>query len=79
MAGRTLADAEADYAAVHAAWLKALKAESYSQSGKSVSRSRSADLKKQMMELSAEIKRLDRGGMRVRTIETDTDGTTETE
>lgn len=75
MAGRTLTDVEADYAAVHAAWLKALKAESYSVSGKSVGRSKSAELYKQMMVLDAEIKRLDRGGMRVRTIETDTDGT----
>jgi hypothetical protein len=74
MAGRTLAAAQADYNSVHEAWLKALKAESYSQGGKSVGRSKSKELYDQMMVLDSEIKRLSRGGMRVRSIETDTDG-----
>jgi hypothetical protein len=74
MAGRTAADALADYTAVRAAWLKSLTAESYGIGGRNLQRSKSESLKKQMLELDAEVKRLSRGGMRVRTIETDTDG-----
>ncbi len=66
MAGRTLADAEADYAAVHAAYLKALNAESSNLNGNSIQRSKSAELYQQMMQLDAEIERLSRGGMRIR-------------
>jgi len=66
MAGRTLADAEADYAAVHAAYLKALKAESTSLGDQSLQRPKSTELYKQMKELNAEIDRLSRGGMRIR-------------
>ena len=73
MAGRTAADALSDYTAVRAAWLKSLNAESYTVPGRSVGRSKSDALYKQMMTLDAEYKRLSRGGMRVRTIETDTD------
>jgi hypothetical protein len=66
MAGRTLADAEADYAAVHTAYLKALTAESSNLNGNSIQRSKSAELYQQMMQLDAEIERLSRGGMRIR-------------
>lgn len=74
MAGlRTAADVQAEYTAVRAAYLKALKAESYGEGGRNVQRPRAESLRKQMLELESEYKRLSRGGMRVRTIETDTD------
>ncbi|MHB8109774.1 MAG: hypothetical protein ACYDHW_07050 [Syntrophorhabdaceae bacterium] len=67
MSGRTLADAEADYTAVHAAYLKALQSEEYrTGGGNSNRRSKSEELYRQMMALDAEIKRLSRGGMRIR-------------
>lgn len=67
MAGRTLADAQADYTAVHTAYLKAIKAEEYTTGDNaSLRRSKSDDLYRQLMRLDAEIKRLSRGGMRVR-------------
>ena len=63
---RTLAQAQSDYDAVHAAWLDALKAESMSQSNgtatKSMSRPASAQLYDQMMKLSQEISRLSGNG-----------------
>lgn len=66
MAGRTLADVQADYTAVHAAYLKALEAESYGIGDKNLKRPRSQELYEQMKQLDAEIKRLSRGGMRIR-------------
>ncbi len=66
MAGRTLADAQADYTAVHAAYLKALEAEAVGLDQKSIRRPRSQELYEQMKQLDAEIKRLSRGGMRIR-------------
>ena len=62
---RTLAEAQAEYTAVRAAYLKALKAESYGVSGVSISRPRSADLRKQIDQLAEEIFRLSNGGIRV--------------
>ena len=62
---RTLAQAEEEYTAVRAAYLKALNAESYGVSGVSVSRPRSGDLRKQMDQLAEEIYRLSNGGIRV--------------
>jgi hypothetical protein len=67
MAGRTLANAQADYDAVHGAYLKALQSEEYrTGGGNSNRRSKSDELYKQMMTLDAEIKRLSRGGLRIR-------------
>lgn len=66
MAGRTLADAQADYTAVHAAYLKALASEEYRTDHGSNRRSKSEELYKQLKELDAEVKRLSRGGMRIR-------------
>jgi hypothetical protein len=66
MAGRTLADAQADYTATHAAYLKALDAEAYGIGDKNLRRPRSQELYDQMMRLDAEIKRLSRGGIRMR-------------
>ena len=62
---RTLAEAQEEYTATRAAYLKALKAESYGVSGVSVSRPRSADLRKQIDQLAEEIFRLSNGGIRV--------------
>lgn len=62
---RTLAQAEEEYTAVRAAYLKALNAESYGVSGVSVSRPRSDSLRKQMDQLAEEIYRLSNGGIRV--------------
>lgn len=66
MAGRTLADAQADYTAVRTAWLAALEAERVGIADKSIQRSSSTELYKQMKELDAEVARLSRGGMRIR-------------
>lgn len=67
MAGRTLSDAQADYTAVRVAWLKSLQSEEYKTGGgNSNRRSKSEELYKQMMTLDAEIKRLSRGGIRIR-------------
>jgi hypothetical protein len=67
MAGRTLADAQADYTAVHTAYLKALNAEEYSPDGTGkLRRSKSEELYRQLMILDAEVKHLSRGGFRVR-------------
>ena len=68
MAARTLADAEADYAAVHAAYLRALNLESYTIAGRSGQRSKSDILYDQMMKLNAEMKKLSSsasGGIKV--------------
>jgi hypothetical protein len=66
MAGRTLADAQADYDAVHAAYLKALQSEEYSTGVARNRRSKSQELYDQLMRLNAEITRLSRGGIRIR-------------
>jgi hypothetical protein len=67
MAGRTLSDVQADYTAVRAAWLKSLQSEEYKTGGgNSNRRSKSEELYKQMMTLDAEVKRLSRGGIRIR-------------
>lgn len=66
MSGRTLADAQADYDAVHAAYLKALTSEEYETGGTRNRRSKSAELFAQLKTLDAEIKRLSRGGIRMR-------------
>ncbi len=66
---RTLAEAQDEYMKVRAAYLKALEAESQTISTgpgtRTVSRSRSESLKKQMHELAEEIFRLSNGGIRV--------------
>ena len=62
---RTLAEAQEEYTAVRNAYLKALDAESYGISGRSLSRPRAADLRKQMDQLAQEIERLDHGGIKV--------------
>ena len=66
MAERTLEEVEEEYKAVRAAYLAALKAESVSISSgthsRSLSRTSSTDLKKQMAELDRERKSLSRGG-----------------
>jgi hypothetical protein len=66
MAGRTLSDVTADYTAVHTAYLAALEAEQAGIGDHLIKRASSADLYKQMMTLDAEIKRLSRGGIRIR-------------
>jgi hypothetical protein len=66
---RTLAQAQEMRAAVYAAWLKAVTAESYSESsdggGITVSRPRLDVLKKQLDDLDQEIAALTSGGIRV--------------
>jgi len=62
---RTLAQAQEEYTAVRAAYLKALQAESYGIGGRSLSRPRSVDLRKQVDQLAEEIYRLSNGGIRV--------------
>jgi len=62
---RTIAQAEEEYTAVRAAYLKALNAESYGVGGRSVSRPRSSDLRKQMDQLAEEIARLEGSGIKV--------------
>ena len=57
MPGRSITDIQADYTAVHDAWLKALKSEQYSNGAKGNRRPRSAELYDQMMKLDAELKR----------------------
>lgn len=63
---RTLAEAQEEYTKVRAAYLKAVEAESYTiGSGgatRSVSRSRSESLRKQMLDLAEEVSRLTNGG-----------------
>jgi hypothetical protein len=66
MAGRTLADAQSDYTATHTAYLAAIKLEQFGIGDHTGKRASSADLYKQMMTLDAEIKRLSRGGIRIR-------------
>jgi hypothetical protein len=70
MAGRTLTDVQADYTAVHTAYLNALTLEQYDIGAGNVSRSgrrpKSQELYDQMMKLDAEVKRLSRGGIRIR-------------
>lgn len=67
---RTVAQAQEEYDAVRAAYLKALKAESYSQStgagATSLTRTSSGELRRQMLELEKEIGTLSRGGISVR-------------
>lgn len=66
---RTLSDAEADYAAARAAWLKSLQSEEYrTGTGNSNRRSKSAELYQQMTALAAEVKSLSRtaGAIRIR-------------
>lgn len=63
---RTLADATADYTAVRAAWLKAIEAERVGTADKSLQRTNSTELYKQMMALDAEVASLSRGGFRIR-------------
>jgi len=62
---RTLVQAEEEYTAVRAAYLKALNAESYGVGGRSVSRPRSTDLRKQMDQLAEEIARFEGSGIKV--------------
>jgi len=62
---RTLAQAEEEYTAIRVAYLKALQAESYGVSGRSVSRPRSTDLRKQMDQLAEEIARFEGSGIKV--------------
>jgi len=60
---RTLIEVQEEYDAVRASYLKAVKAESYGISGRSVSRPRSEDLRKQMDQLAVEIERIKAGGI----------------
>lgn len=66
---RTLAEAQAEYTAVRAAYLKALNAESYSHSSGggsiSVSRARITELRNEMKLLSEEISRFEGSGIKV--------------
>ena len=66
---RTLAEAQEEYTAVRAAYLKALSAESYSisQAGgsRALSRSRTESLRKQMDQLAEEIARFQGSGLKV--------------
>lgn len=66
---RTLAQIEAEYNAVRAAYLKALEAESYTIGdggmSRSVQLSRSGELYKQMKALEAEHNRKSGGGLKV--------------
>jgi hypothetical protein len=66
---RTLAEAQAEYTAVRAAYLKALTAESYSHSSGggsiSVSRARIKELRDEMNILSEEIARFEGSGIKV--------------
>lgn len=66
MAGRTLADAQADYTAAHTAYLASLEAEQVGIGDKNLRRSKTEELYRQMMALDAEIKILSRGGFRIR-------------
>jgi len=67
---RSVAEITEEYNAVRAAYLKALEAESYSvasgSGSRSVSRPRVEALRKQMLELAAELERATRGGIVVR-------------
>ena len=67
---RTIEQAQAEYDAVRAAYLKALDGISYSAStgggSLSVSRADPESLRRQMLALEAEIGRMGRGGPRVR-------------
>jgi hypothetical protein len=62
---RTLTQAQEEYTAVRAAYLKALNAESYGVGGRSVSRPRSADLRKQINQLAEEIARFEGSGIKI--------------
>ncbi len=66
---RTLPEAQEEYTKVRTAYLKAVEAESYTIASegatRTVSRTRSESLKKQMNELAEEIFRLSNGGIRV--------------
>ncbi len=66
MAGRTLADAQADYTAVRTAWLAAINAEQVGVGDKSIRRGDVDKLYKQMLALDAEVQSLSRGGFRIR-------------
>jgi len=65
---RTLAEAQEEYTAVRAAYLKALKAESYGTGGISVSRPNVDRLRKEMDRLAEEIDRFTNGGIKVTAI-----------
>lgn len=68
---RTVADIEAEYTAVRAAYLKALEAESYtvgSGVSRSVQRPKSDILREQMLALEKEHNRKSGGGMRMFTV-----------
>lgn len=66
---RTLAEAEAEYTAVRTAYLKALNAETYSQSSGggsiSVSRAKIRELRTEMNILAEEIARFEGSGIKV--------------
>jgi len=66
---RTLAEAQEEYTAVRAAYLKALTAESYSHStgsgSISVSRTRTRELSEEMRRLAEEIARFEGSGIKV--------------
>jgi hypothetical protein len=71
MAGlRTASHIEAEYTAVREAYLRALQAESYSQSDggeqRSAARAKVKELREQMEKLDAEYQALNRGGIQVR-------------
>ncbi|MGB0972823.1 MAG: hypothetical protein ACPGVG_17965 [Mycobacterium sp.] len=67
---RTVAQAQEEYDAVRAAYLKALKGENVSVStgsgSFSTSRPAANELRQQMLDLEREIARMTRGGIRVR-------------
>jgi len=69
MALRTASTIQADYEAVHEAYLKALKAESASSSSgggsRTIQRSKSTELLQQLRDLEREYKRVSGGGLRI--------------
>lgn len=66
MAGRTLAEIEEEYSAVRTAYLKALQSRRVNVDGIAIERDQTESLRQQMLSLDAEIKRLSRGGIRIR-------------
>jgi hypothetical protein len=65
---RTKAEVEEEYTAVRAAYLKALKAESYGAEGISLSRPRVDVLREEMNKLAEELDRFTNGGIKVTAI-----------
>lgn len=73
MAGITLAQATTALSESMTARTKILNGQAYSVGGRSLTRADLRAVNEDIKFWNAEVKRLTRGGMRVRTIETDTD------